>query len=139
MTCSFFGHADTPAAIRSKLVDTLIDLIEHHGADLFYVGNHGNFDRMTASVLRELKSTYPHINFYIVLAYLPEHSDSDYPTLFPEGIEIVPKRFAIDFRNKFMVEQSEIIVAYVKRSFGGAAKFVGMACRKGKTVINLAE
>ncbi len=139
MTCSFFGHADTSAAIRGKLTDTLTDLIEHHGADRFYVGNHGNFDRITASILRELKSTYPYINFYIVLAYLPEHSDSDLPTLFPEGIENVPKRFAINFRNKFMVEQSDVIVAYVKRSFGGAAKFVDMAHKKNKMVINLAE
>lgn len=139
MTCSLFGHADTPPTIRSKLKDTLIDLIEHHGADLFYVGNHGSFDRLAASVLHELSTVYPHIRYYVVLAYLPTHGDSSTPTMFPEGIENVPKRFAINFRNKFMVEHSDAVVAYVTRSFGGAVKFVDMARKKEKRVINLAE
>lgn len=139
MTCSFFGHSDTPPEIRGKLRETVIDLIENRGAELFYVGNHGSFDRMAAAVLRELSAIYPQIRYYIVLAYLTEHTERNAPTMFPEGIESVPKRFAINFRNRFMAEQSDVIVAYVTRSFGGAAKFTEMARSKGAEIINVAE
>lgn len=137
MTCTFFGHANTPLEIRDKLKATLINLIENRSVDLFYVGDKGNFDRLALSVLREISAVYP-IRYSVVLAYLPKEK-SDYPTLFPEGIETVPKRFAINFRNKFMVEQSDMVISYITRSYGGAVKFVEMAHKKKKTVINLAE
>lgn len=138
MTCSFFGHADTPSGVRVILKETIADLIENRGADLFYVGNHGGFDRMAVSVLKELRELYPRIQCNIVLAYLPTE-ESELPTVFPEGIEFVPKRFAINFRNKYMVERADIVVAYVNRSYGGAVKFVDMARKKGKEIINLAQ
>lgn len=138
MTCSFFGHRDTPLGIREKLKETIIDLIVHRGADLFYVGNHGNFDRLAAAILEELAARYPHIRYYVVLAYLPNCGNDSTPTIFPEGIENVPKRFAINFRNKFMVAQSNTVITYITHSFGGAAKFADIAYKKGKTVINLA-
>lgn len=138
MTCSFFGHGDAPSDIRGTLKDVLTDLIENHGADLFYVGNHGNFDKLATSVLGELGVVYPHIKYYVVLAYLPTKQNSS-PTVFPEGIENVPKRFAINFRNKWMIEQSELVVAYVNRSFGGAQQFVELARKKKKEIINIAK
>ena len=58
-------------------------------------------------------------------------------TIYPEGIESVPKRFAISWRNKWMLTESEYVVAYVKHSWGGAAKYYEMAEKKGKNVINL--
>lgn len=138
MTCTFFGHNDSPPEVRGKIRDTLIYLIEQRGADMFYVGDHGNFDRMALSVLRELCAVYPHIRFYVALAYLPE-KDPGYPTTFPEGIEKAPKRFTISYRNKWMVNQADVVVAYVKRSYGGAAQFVKSAEKKKKEIINLAE
>ena len=74
------------------------------------------------------------------MRYLPRQEDplcdTDH-TLLPEGIESVPTRFAIEFRNKWMIDHSDIVVAYVTRSFGGAAKFRDLAKKKGKTVIDL--
>ncbi len=137
MTCTFFGHSDTPPTVREQLKDTLITLIETRGADLFYIGNHGGFDRMAEGVLRELSAVYPHIKYYVVLAYLPTKPGSS-PPLFPEGVETVSKRFAINFRNKWMVDNSDLIVAYVNRSYGGAQQFTALAERRKKRIINLA-
>lgn len=59
--CTFFGHRDCPETIRPKLHAALVELIEERGVDSFYVGNHGTFDRMVSSLLRELSERYPHI------------------------------------------------------------------------------
>ena len=29
--CTFFGHRDTPEAIKPKLREAVIELVEHHG------------------------------------------------------------------------------------------------------------
>ena len=141
MTVTFFGHKDTPKEIEPTLRTTLVDLIENHDATKFYVGNNGNFDTMVRRQLENLSQTYS-ITYNIVLAYIPTKKSEydDYTnTILPEGIETVPKRFAISYRNKWMLEQSDVVVTYVTHSFGGAWQFKAMAERQGKTVIELSE
>ena len=141
MTVTFFGHKDTPKNIEPTLRTTLVDLIENHDATEFYVGNNGNFDTMVRRQLENLSQTYP-ITYNIVLAYIPTKKSEydDYTnTILPEGIETIPKRFAISYRNKWMLEQADTIVSYVIRTYGGAAQFKEMAEKQGKTVIELSE
>ena len=135
--CTFFGHRDCPADIKPKLWAVLRDLVENHGVDQFYVGNHGGFDHMVRAALRELAQQYPHIDYVVVLAYLPQsNEDDDYSdTVFPEGIETVPKRFAISWRNRWMLQQADVVVSYVTHDWGGAAQFVQQARRKEKHII----
>ena len=138
MTCTFFGHRYVSNEIEPALRSTLIDLIENHSVSLFYVGNHGGFDAMVRHVLREFSARYP-ITYHVVLAYMPGNKDEfdtgDYSdTIFPEGIETVPKRFAINYRNKWMIEQSDFVVTYVTNHIASGA---ALAERKGKTVIEL--
>ena len=139
MTCTFFGHRDTPQAVKPVLKTVLKELIEQ-GVRQFYVGNQGNFDAMVTGVLKELEQSQG-IRFEIVLAYHPKEKDPFYEThsILPEGIETVPPRFAIEYRNKWMIEHSDIVVTYVRRSFGGAVKFKALATKKGKTLIELSQ
>lgn len=137
MTCTFFGHRDTPKEIEPALRSALIDLIENKNATVFYVGNHGNFDAMVHCQLEELSKIYP-IKYYVVLAYMPSKNDEpDEHSILPEGIESVPRRFAINYRNKWMLNKSDIVVTYVTRNFGGAAQFMNMATISTKVVINI--
>jgi len=138
--CTFFGHRDCPADIKPKLWAVLQDLVENHGVDQFYVGNHGEFDRMVRTALRELAQQYSHIDYAVVLAYLPQpNEDDDYSdTVFPEGIEMAPKRFAISWRNRWMLQRADIVVSYVTHDWGGAAQLVQQARRKEKHIISLA-
>ncbi len=141
MTVTFFGHKDAPKEIEPTLRTTLVDLIESHGATVFYVGNNGNFDTMVRRQLEELSQTYP-ITYSVVLAYLPTKK-SEYDdltnTILPESIETVPKRFAISYRNKWMIEHADIVVTYVTHTYGGAWQFKTMAERQGKTIIESSE
>lgn len=142
MTCTFFGHRDAPKEIEPTLRSTLLELIVNNGVDLFYVGNQGGFDAMVCRVLQELSADYS-FQFYVVLAYMPlkERAVSwanSSLTLFPEGIETVPKRFAITYRNKWMIRQSDFVVTYVTHDIGsGAAQFKRMAEKSNKTVVNI--
>ncbi len=142
-TCTFFGHRDCPSSVKSKLREVLIDLIENQSVDMFYVGNKGAFDRLVRSVLRELVKEYPRINYAVVLERMPGKQNEEYPedysdTMLPEGIKEVLPRFAIAWRNKWMLRQSDFVVTYITHSWGGAAQFAEIAERQKKTVINLA-
>ena len=138
--CTFFGHRDCPELVKPRLREVLTDLITINGVDTFYVGNQGRFDGIVRSVLRELAKEYPEIHYAVVLAYLPgkknEYDDfSD--TMLPEGIETVHPRYAIEWRNRWMLQRVDFVVTYIAHPWGGAAKFAEQAKRQGKTVINL--
>ena len=136
-TVTFFDHRDTPKETEPVLRLTLIDLIENKNATVFYVGNHGNFDAMVRRQLEDLSKTYP-IKYYVVLAYMPGKNDTpDERSILTEGIETVPRRFAINHRNKWMLTKSEIVVTYVTRNFGGAWEFEQMAEKAQKYMIYL--
>ena len=57
--------------------------------------------------------------------------------MLPEGIEAVHPRFAISWRNKWMIKQSDYVVTYITHPWGGAAQFAEMAKKQQKAVINL--
>ena len=111
---------------------------------MFYVGNHGNFDAIVRSTLKDLQRVYPQIQYAVVLAYLPgknpEFGSEDYSdTMLPEGIEAVPRRFAITWRNKWMLRQADYVVTYITHSWGGAAQFAELAAKKGKKIYYLSK
>lgn len=138
--CTFFGHSDCPQTIQPKLREVLVDLIANHDVDTFYVGNHGQFDALVCHSLQELKKEYPKITYAVVLAYMPgklkEYEDySD--TMLPEGIETVHPRYAISWRNNWMLNHSDYVVTYITHSWGGAARFAKKADTIKKTIINL--
>lgn len=129
--CTFFGHSQCPD-LRSELRDAVMRLA-CDGVDMFYVGDNGRFDAQVRSVLSELGLRYG-----VVLAYLPKGGGADFDdTMFPEGLELVHPRYAIDRRNRWMLERSDYVVTYVHHGWGGAAKFAALAERQGKRMIRL--
>lgn len=138
--CTFFGHRNCPEAIKTKLREILINLIENHAVDMFYVGNQGHFDFYVRCALRELHKEYPHIQYAVVLAYMPgkqneydDHSD----TMLPEGIEAVHPRYAISWRNDWLLRQADYVVTYITHTWGGAYQYAEKAKHQKKIVINI--
>lgn len=141
---TFCGHGNIPSAdkekIKSVLRNTIENLIASQGTTEFLLGGYGDFDGMSARTVRELKDKYPHITSTLVIPYI----DRDYNTELYDGsvfppIESVPKRFAISKRNEWMVQSSDIVIAYVKYSWGGASKTLDFARRKKKVIFNIAD
>ncbi len=137
MTVTFCGHREVyeRAEVREwprGCVDALIS----DGANLFYLGGYGEFDRMAASVVREAKLRCPHIRAVLVLSYpdrVPDCDGYDY-TLYPP-LENVPRRYAILRRNEWMVRESDVVAAYVRVGFGGAAAMLEYAARHRKRIL----
>ena len=133
--CTFFGHRDCPEDVRPQVRETVARLIEEYGVDMFYVGNHGRFDAIVRSVLRDAARQYPHIRYAVVLSAMPKGREETSDTMLPEGIEAIHPRYAIDWRNNWMLRRSDYVVTCVGRTWGGAAKWADRAKRAGKNVI----
>ena len=106
MICTFFGHRDTSDGVRDLLCEILVKLIEE-GVETFYLGNQGRFDAMVLDALKKLKEKFPHIRYTVVLAYMPGStrgfSAANTETVYPDGLENTPPRYAIDKRNRWML------------------------------------
>lgn len=144
MTCCFFGHKDTPSSVYEKLEEAVEKIIVEDEVSSFLVGNQGQFDSMALSALRKLKLKYPHINYNVVLAYMPAEKEMWNPyeygeTMLPEGIESIHPRYAISWRNKWLVNESDVVICYITHGWGGAARYVELASKKKKRTINLAD
>ena len=138
--CTFFGHKYLLNKVYHHVLGLVEALINNYGVDTFYVGNNGEFDRTVIRVLRDLKDDYPDMKYSVVLAYMPKDDGYDYSdSIYPEGLEFVPKRYAISWRNEWMLKHSDYVIAYVNRPLGGAHKYFEKAKKQGKTVENIAD
>ena len=139
-TCIFFGHSECYGLDKAVLRAAIEELISQ-GVTEFLVGNHGGYDGMVFSCLQDLSKEYPEISYSVALAYLPTHKEEfdiyHGHSFYPEGQEIGPAKFAIERRNRYLIESSDICLCYINRSFGGAYKFARMAKNRGLQVINL--
>ena len=138
--CTFFGHSecyDLDAAVLRCAIEEVI----RQGIIEFVVGNHGQFDAMVFSCLQDLGKVYPEISYSVALAYLPTHKE-DYDiyhghSFYPEGQEVGPAKFAIERRNRYLIDTADACLCYVNHTFGGAYKFARIAKNRGLQVINL--
>ena len=141
-TCAFFGHREVWSDI-SELLEQEVRTAIADGATTFWVGGYGAFDSNAAGCVRRLKKEYPYISLHLILAYLPTKKDplEDMydSTIYPEGLELVPKRFAISKRNQWIVSNCDMVIAYVHNTYGGAYAAYQLARKKGCGTVNIAE
>ncbi|MDO4200367.1 MAG: SLOG family protein [Clostridia bacterium] len=143
--CTFAGHREIYDidSIKAKLKNEIINLIENHGVTTFYNGGKGKFDWLCAECVKELKSDYPFIKSYLILAYIPtdknksdinRYDDFD-DTIYP-NLETIPPKYAIIKRNKWMIDRADFLITYIHNEWGGAYKTLVYA-RKHKNIVVL--
>ena len=139
MTCGFMGHRDAPNEVK-KIMEAMVDAVIEKGVKDFYVGNNGNFDLYAQQVL-ERRCSKTSLQYYILLSFPFEKALSGMQerTLYTEGLEKTPLKFAIAKRNDYLIKKSDVLIVYQKYSFSNCYKLVERALRAGKIVINLAE
>ena len=146
MIITFCGHSNYLFSDeeKEKLKQLLIKEIRKNPTCKFYLGGYGNFDSLCLRTLRELKKEFQDIELIFITPYIDknysklEFAKYHYDDVIFPPLESVPRKFAILKRNEWMVEEADLVIAYVMYSWGGAAKTLEYAKRKKKTIINLA-
>ena len=147
-SCFFIGHRETPDRVYPTLLETIERHITEYGVSEFVVGRYGNFDRLVIWALSQAKRAHPDITLMLMTPYYPVNRKVDLPEAFdalfyPPDLETVPKRLAIVRANRYMVERSDFLIAYVRHPASNARElleYAGTGKRKGKIhITNLAE
>lgn len=151
--CCFAGHSEIYGAdeLYPKLVSVIEELIKNQNVKEFWAGNYGGYDKLCASAVRALKPKYPDIRLTLVVPYLTaeinEYKEMYYKNydgiLVADMPENTPKKVQILKANRYMVDNSDFLVCFVKYTFGGASKTLEYA-RKSKRntslkIINIAD
>ena len=147
MTITFCGHSNFSFdnTVKEKLRELLLQEIRKNPACKFYLGGYGDFDSLCLNILKEIKADFPAIELLFITPYLNDnYSKLETAKLYYDGIiypplENVPRRFCILKRNEWMVDEADLVIAFVKYSWGGAAKTLEYVKRKKVKFFNLAE
>ena len=148
MIISFVGHSCVPSStvVKEKVKEQIRNYIIDRGSVICYLGGYGDFDNICASACKELKKEYSCIETIFVSPYLIENRNEKgrfgvgiYDSLIYPPIENVPVRFAILKRNEWMMENADLVIAYVKHNHGGAYKTLCVAKRKKKLIVNISD
>ncbi|MEG2273874.1 MAG: hypothetical protein RSC44_00930 [Clostridia bacterium] len=149
MVVTFIGHGELNNIdeFRCKLIEAIESCI-NNGADIFYCGGYGDFDNACAAAIGKLKFKYPNIKAIFVTPYIAEGYQTRlkwiidsklYDEIIYPELEEVPYKFAISKRNEWMVDNADLVIAFVNHHFGGAYSTFQYAERKRKTIINIAD
>ncbi len=144
MIIYFCGHSDFKETKQSeqKIVSFLEKTIGDNNADM-YLGGYGNFDEFAYKCCKKYKESHSNVSLIFVTPYLTFQYQKNHllhlkcrydAVIYPE-IEEKPLRFAILYRNKWMVEKADYVVCAIERSFGGAYKIYLYAQRKKKIIL----
>ena len=136
-TCFFIGHRDAPESIRPAIAAAVENLITEHGVEEFVVGYHGNFDFFSRDAVAALKKTYPQIRLYLLTPYdapkgFYRQTEAFDSSIYPPGMENVPKRFAIVRANRYMVAHSDYLISFVYQPASNARNLLDYARRLEK-------
>ena len=150
MKISFVGHALVPSSreVKETVKEQIRQNIIDEGTITCYLGGYGDFDEICACACRELKQEYAIIELVYVAPYfnLSEQakikemqSRSLYDKSIYPPIENVPPRFSISKRNEWMMTNTDVVIAYVNHSYGGAYKSLQVAKRRKRKIINICD
>lgn len=148
MTITFAGHSLITSidCIKKMVKEQIRNIIVDSEMVVCYLGGYGDFDNICALACKELKREYSGIEVVYIAPYISLSEQAKIKEMQSWGlcdssiyppIENVPPRFAISKRNEWMIENADLIIAYVDHNFGGAYKSLQVAKRKKKKIINL--
>ena len=131
----FIGHRETGEEVLPLLLREVERHITAYGVTEFVLGNYGGFDRMAAKAVAEMKKRHPNIRLSMLLPYHPVERVIPLPapfddSFYPEGLENVPRRFAIVQANRRMVLCSQYLIAYVWHPASNAQKILDYGRRQ---------
>ena len=144
LICCGFGHRVMLTDVEKPLRETL-ERLTARGVTQFYTGGMGEFDELFVRAVRSIKRNDLRVRLVLVLPYLTRRVATErawYETqydeiLIPAELDGVHPKSAIALRNRWLVDRSSIVIAALRRDYGGAAEAVRYAESTGKEVLRL--
>lgn len=146
MVIVFCGHSDYIENIQDEV--EILNILESEVGDSpceLFLGGYGNFDAFAFRCAKKFKQKYFSAKLILVTPYLDRREKmrkticvkEEFDSIVYPELEKVPPRYAISHRNKWMVEQADIVISFVSHQYGGAYTTYLHAIRKGKKIYNL--
>ena len=146
MIITFLGHSSFRGSkeYEQRIIDFLEEKIDDQPAEI-YLGGYGGFDDFAYECCKIFKEKHPSVSLIFVTPYLTveyqknhlNYQKTRYDAILYPDIEDKPPRFAIIYRNRFMVERADYIISYVNHDWGGAYTAYKYAKKIGKRILNL--
>lgn len=147
----FTGHRKILDQDCVKLHELVYQAIEEqiqNGADVFRAGGALGFDTIAALNVLLLRKRYPHIRLELVLPCptqtrgWPREDTLLYEQILSQANShrYISQQYwngVLQLRNRALVESSDVCIAYLRSSRGGAAFTAALALRKGLELVNL--
>lgn len=143
-----FGHP-TPKGLKARVRQEIINLIENEDVDTFLVGEIGGYEEDVYDVVLSVQKEYPKIRIYLVISQMRDlHETGDIyrgdwierrgfnDFILPPRCEFGYKKLCIVYRNRYLIENTDFIIAYNKYKHR-AYEFCQAAKAKGVKVIEL--
>lgn len=152
-TACFTGHRTIPFLQRRKIEkrteEALIEAIKQ-GYRFFGAGGALGFDTLAAQTVLRLKKTYPQIKLILVLPCLSQtrgwrpEDIAEYERIKAAADKVVytSQEYTRDCmfkRNRHLVDNSSLCIAYLTENSGGTAYTVNYARSKGLIIRNVAS
>lgn len=152
-TCCFTGHRDIPPELKPYIAKQLERILRNLiGEGIRYFGSEGarGFDLMAADIVLQLKKEFPHIRLIMVLPCRDQtrgwrgedlrHYEQVLSQV--DKVVYVQEEYTpgcMQKRNRHLVDNSSVCVAYCTRRYGGTAYTVEYADGKNVKVIGVCQ
>ncbi|MBR2645960.1 MAG: DUF1273 family protein [Clostridia bacterium] len=140
-SCVFTGHRELGEDFSPKKLYEETEKLIKRGVDTFYSGMAMGFDIMAAFAVLFLKKKYPHVKLVACIPCygqeknFPTETQAHYAEILKKADEkvLLSEHYyqgCMQVRDKYMVDNSDVMIAYCKKSKGGAAYTVGYFKKK---------
>lgn len=147
MVVTFCGHSRFEGCeeIEQKVLSFLEEKIGNNAAEA-YLGGYGQFDAFAYACCKKYQKAHKKFSLVFVTPYLTEayqknylcDYEKKYDSIVYPPLEEKPLKLAIIYRNRYMVDEANYVIAYVTHKFGGAYATYQYAKRKKKEIYNVA-
>lgn len=140
--CAFTGHRELEEDFSKKELLNKVESLIKKGVTVFYCGMAKGFDLVAGETVLKLKKKYKEIKLIACVPYygqergFEEKDKKRYAILLKKCDEQVLLsesyyKGCLLARNRYMVERSAYLIAYLKKDTGGTAYTVNYALKKG--------
>lgn len=145
--CAFTGHRKDFGDFDKGLLDRVILNLIHGGTDEFLCGMALGFDLAAAEIVLKYKKIYP----VRLIACIPceeqskffnEKTAEKYHRILgccDDRIVLAPRYFSgcMHARDRFMVDNCDVLVCYLRKNYGGTFYTVSYAKKRGVKIIEV--